>query len=77
MITGVAAPKASYFGSAISVLSALTLTEWGIIVGIFTALCTFLFNLIYQSRKDARERREHEARMRLLAAGADPDRGGR
>lgn len=67
MITDAAVTKASYGGGAVSVLSALTLTDWGIIVGIVTALLTFGLNVLYQARKDGREQREHIERMRQLA----------
>lgn len=68
MITDAAVTKASYGGGAVSVLSALTLTDWGIVVGIVTALLTFALNVIYQARKDGREQREHDERMRRLRA---------
>lgn len=46
---------ASYGGAAVSVASGLTLTEWGVIAGIVTAVVTLLANLFYQWRKDKRE----------------------
>lgn len=60
----------SYGGAGASVGSALTLTDWGIIIGIVTALLTFGANIVYQSRRDRREQLEHDARM----AGLLPDR---
>lgn len=46
---------ASYVGATTSVISGLTLTDWGIIVGIFTALITFAANQWWQARKDSRD----------------------
>lgn len=60
---------ASYGGAAVSVTSGLTLTEWGVIAGIVTAIVTLLANLFYQWRKD---RREHELyRLELEMRRAD------
>jgi uncharacterized membrane protein (DUF485 family) len=57
---------ASYAGATVSVVSGLTLTEWGIIIGIATALATFAANMIYQHRKDKRDQRLYEAEMSRL-----------
>jgi hypothetical protein len=65
------AEGASYAGSGVSIVSSLTLTDIGIIIGIVTALLTFGINAYFLSRKDQREAEEHEARMRNLQAGAD------
>lgn len=46
---------ASYGGATVSIASGLTLTEWGVIAGIVTAIVTLLANLFYQWRKDKRE----------------------
>ncbi|MBN0126558.1 hypothetical protein JTL62_32530 [Pseudomonas aeruginosa] len=51
---------ASYTGAGISVLSGLTLTDVGIIVGIATAILTFVANMVWQARKDRRERELNE-----------------
>lgn len=56
----------SYAGAGFSVLAGLTLTEWGVIVGIFTALLTLLINAIYQFRKDRREQRLFKLKMDQL-----------
>jgi biopolymer transport protein ExbB/TolQ len=63
----------SYTGGVISIGSALTLTQWGIVVGIGTALLTFGLNVWYTRQKNARERmladlerREREARLARL-----------
>ncbi|TCS35810.1 holin family protein (superfamily II) [Paucimonas lemoignei] len=56
----------SYTGAIISVVSSLTLTDIGIIIGIITALLTYAMNAFYAARKDKREQREHEARMKAL-----------
>ncbi|KWR85509.1 HP1 family phage holin [Pseudomonas sp. PI1] len=67
----------SYVGAAISALSALTLTDIGIIVGILTALATFAANMIYQARKDRREQRLFELEMarlcRVRELAGEPD----
>lgn len=62
---------ASYVGGAVSVGSALTLTEVGIIVGIATALLTFALNVVYMFRKDRREQRESELRIAGLIEAAN------
>lgn len=56
----------SYAGAGASVIAGFTLTEWGIIVGIVTAVATLGANLIYQHRKDLRERQLHELEVRRL-----------
>ena len=56
----------SYAGAGVSVVSGLTLTEWGIVVGIITALLTFAANIIYQHRRDRRERNLVELQERLI-----------
>lgn len=57
---------ASYTGSGVSIVSALTLTDIGIIVGIVTALMTLLMNAAYHWRRDRREREAHEMRLAVL-----------
>lgn len=66
VITEKAVSVVSYGGAAASVGSAMTLPEIGIIVGIVTAVATFLFNMVWQYRKDAREQVEHKLRMEGL-----------
>lgn len=56
----------SYAGAAAAAVSALTLTDIGIIVGIVTALLTFVANMIYQRRKDRREQRLFELEVARL-----------
>lgn len=67
----------SYAGGAVSVAAGLTLTEWGVIVGIVTALLTFLANQLWQVRKyrmelrmqetaDARAQRIHDLEVQRL-----------
>lgn len=60
--------SASYAGSAISVAAGLSLTEWGIVVGIGTALLTFIASQIWQIRKDRREQRIYDAEIADLRA---------
>jgi membrane protein implicated in regulation of membrane protease activity len=57
---------ASYAGALSSVVASLTLTEIGVIVGITTAVLTFLLNLFYTRRRDKREQAESEARLKKL-----------
>jgi len=67
----------SYAGSVVAVGASLSLTQWGVIAGIVTALLTCAFNFIYMRRRDAREQRqaalaEREALARLAALGLKP-----
>lgn len=64
LMTQVTAPEAgSYAGAVVAIVASLTLTQWGIIVGIFTALATFFLNAFYMRRRDQREQRESDARL--------------
>ena len=47
-------------------LAGLTLTEWGIVVGIITAILTFGVNVWYQHRRDQREQRLVDANIDRL-----------
>lgn len=69
----VAIKTASYGGAGVSIGAALTLTDWGIIVGIATALLTFALNVWWirnkytqSQRREAREIEEHNARLKAL-----------
>jgi uncharacterized membrane protein (DUF485 family) len=62
------AEAGSYAGAVVAIVASLTLTQWGIIVGIFTALATFVLNAIYMRRRDQREQRETEATLAKLGA---------
>ncbi|EPH0891352.1 HP1 family phage holin [Pseudomonas aeruginosa] len=62
---------ASYTGAGISVLSGLTLTDVGIIVGIATAILTFVANMVWQVRKDRRERELNELLKRQAKKALD------
>lgn len=63
----VSAPEAgSYAGAVVAIVASLTLTQWGIIVGIVTALATFCLNAFYMRRRDQREERETEATLAKL-----------
>lgn len=66
-----ASSTVAYAGSSASIAAALTLTEWGVLIGIATALLTFIANAWHQYRRDRREEREHEARMRQLERDAE------
>lgn len=59
----------SYSGALASIVSSLTLTEWGIVVGIVTAVATFAFNIYYQMRRDGREQVQFEESMQRLKNG--------
>lgn len=72
----ISAPEVgSYAGGATAIGASLTLTEIGVIVGILTALLTFLLNAWYTRQKNQREqaladleRREREVRLAQLEA---------
>lgn len=53
----------SYAGGIASIGASLTLTQAGVIVGIVTALLTFVINAVFMYRRDRREQRESDARM--------------
>jgi len=64
----------SYAGAVGAVCASMTLTEAGVIVGIATAILTFMMNAVYMRRKDAREQRQadltaRESEARLVALG--------
>ncbi len=72
-MTDQAVSAASYGGAAFSVFSGLTMTDWGVFVGIVTAIATLAANLIYQWRRDRREKIAHElhiARLRVEVGNA-------
>ena len=56
----------SYGGGIVSITAALTLTDWGIVLGMITAVATFCVNWYYQHRDDARAREAHEAHLASL-----------
>lgn len=65
----------SYAGAIGSIGASVTLTQWGVIAGIVTALLTCAFNLAYMRRRDMREqmladldRREREARLSQMSS---------
>ncbi|PRW06454.1 hypothetical protein CSB95_3027 [Pseudomonas aeruginosa] len=47
-------------------MSGLTLTDVGIIVGIATAILTFIANIVWQVRKDRREKELYELERQAL-----------
>lgn len=65
---------ASYTGSGVSIVSALTLTDLGILIGIATALATLLLNGVYHYRRDRREREAHAIRLEVLRGEAEDRR---
>jgi preprotein translocase subunit YajC len=63
-MTQITPPEAgSYAGAVVAIVASMTLTQWGIFVGIFTALATFFLNWFYMQRRDQREQRESEVRL--------------
>lgn len=66
----ISAPEVtSYAGGIASVAASLTLTEAGVIIGIVTALLTFVVNAFYMYRKDRREQRESDAALAKWGGG--------
>ena len=57
---------ASYAGSGVAMGASLTLTDIGVIVGIATAVLTFSLNAYFMWRKDQREQRESDERLREM-----------
>jgi protein-S-isoprenylcysteine O-methyltransferase Ste14 len=58
------APEAgSYAGAVVAIVASMTLTQWGIIAGIITALVTCVANVVYMARKDRREERALTAQL--------------
>lgn len=60
----------SITGSGIAV--GFSLAEWGVIVGIVTAILTFAINVVYMYRKDQREQRAFE-KMKVLEEAAEAE----
>ena len=75
-MTKISAPEVgSYAGGVTAIGASLTLTQVGVLVGIFTALLTFFLNAWYTRQKNAREQRladlelqEREVRLSQLKA---------
>lgn len=60
----VASKVAAYGGAGSAVVAGLTLNELGVIVGIFVAVVGLVLGQWWSWRKDRREAREQEMRMR-------------
>jgi len=56
----------SYVGAVLSIIGGMTLTDWGIVVGIITALLTFGANMYYQRQKNAREQHLYEMELQYV-----------
>ncbi len=54
------APFMSYLAAAGSIITSLTLTDVGILVGIITAIGTYLYQRQATRNREAREARQHE-----------------
>jgi uncharacterized membrane protein (DUF485 family) len=63
-----ASEAGSYAGAVVAIVASLTFTQWGIVVGIITALATFFLNTLYLHRRDRREQRETDATLARLGA---------
>jgi uncharacterized membrane protein (DUF485 family) len=68
--TPTAAEAGSYAGAVVAIVASMTLTQWGILVGIFTALATFFLNAFYMRRREQRE--ERLAAATLASLGVKP-----
>ena len=55
----------SYIGAVLSIIGSMTLTDWGILVGIVTAVLTFGANMYYQRQKNAREQHLYELELQF------------
>lgn len=71
------AGKTAYAGVGTTVASWLVSSEAGIVIGLLVAVLGFIVNFVFQKRRDrreqhfrerqdAREQREHDARMRAI-----------
>lgn len=58
--------KATYTGAGTSLVGWLMSSEFGVLAGIVLGVVGLLVNLYFKRKQDAREQREHEARMRKL-----------
>lgn len=56
----------SYLGAVLSIIGSMTLTDWGILVGIITAVLTFAANMYYQRQKNAREQHLYEMELQFV-----------
>lgn len=66
----------SYGGAAVSIWAGFTLTEWGIITGIITALVTLAVQLVYHYLKNKREAAEHDLKIERWKKGLHDERKG-
>jgi hypothetical protein len=53
-----AANKSTWWGAAASVVGGLSVSDFGVLVGIAIGLAGLVLNLIFSLRRDRRERRE-------------------
>ena len=61
-----AASKTTYTGASVTLGGWLVSSEAAVLFGIVLGLAGFAVNLYFRHRADAREEREHRARMRAL-----------
>ena len=54
----------TYGGSGVAVIAGLSLTEWGVIVGIFTALVGLAVQIYFKNREDKRQERYWSERIK-------------
>jgi hypothetical protein len=61
-----AASKTTYGGASVTLGGWLVSSEAAVLAGIVLGVAGFLVNLFFRRRADAREEREHQARMHAL-----------
>jgi uncharacterized membrane protein YebE (DUF533 family) len=66
MVTKTAA-GATFFGSGTAILGWLSASELAAIGGLFVGLAGLAINFYFNWKRDRREQKEHEARMKELA----------
>lgn len=59
-------PFVGYGGAAVSVVSSMTLSDWGMVFGIATAVITCAVNYYFQHQRNTREKEFHVLRVKNL-----------
>ena len=60
------AAGATYFGSGTAVIFGMSTNELAAVGGVFVGLAGLAINMFFNWKRDRREQREHEARMKAL-----------
>lgn len=60
--------KAAYTGAGSTIVSWMLSSEFGVLAGLVIGLLGLLTNWYFQHRRDRREQREHERRMKQLSS---------